>query len=315
MVIGCGHLAMLYLERLRRHNPRQPVLVVEKRPDKPNAEVAAVRYRAEVLYGDASNEAVLNSLRLQHADRVVLLTGNDFVNLDTAARICQKVPRLASSVLLHVGDTRLRKAVDKQDVLGGCTTFNSHERAASHLVQEKLLPHFHSTEARDIVVLAGFGRFGQTVLDHLQRLAEGRFGTVVLVDLDAEGRALEFQEQYGFRPGYTLERVDGDLRNPRTWRTIEPFFHETNRELVLVLGTDDAGSNILTALWLSQRFRQAYIVARCFYHSSFTEQLSRQGNFEIYSFADLLLASMESRWFAPPESPTQHSELEPESCP
>ena len=63
-------------------------------------------------------------------------------------------------------------------------------------------------------------------------------------------------------------------------------------EPVFVLGCGFDGVNIRTALWLSSKFPEAKVFARCFDQSSFTEQISREGGFEIVSTAELLLASM-----------------------
>ena len=78
-----------------------------------------------------------------------------------------------------------------------CEIFNSHEFAAMHLVREHLLGHFHSTPYRDLVVLAGFGRFGQTVLHQLQQHAKGSFGHVVIIDEHATRNARAFGEEPG----------------------------------------------------------------------------------------------------------------------
>ncbi len=297
VVVGCGRLGMLYLERLREHNRQQPVLVVEAVADHANAPAAWDRYRADVLFGDITNSAVLDSLRLEHARRVVLLTGDDFVNLDTAARICRMAPHLAHRVVLHVADIRLMHVVEQSEALNECVTFNSFQNAARHLVQEKLLPHFLRTEATDTVILAGFGRFGQTVLDELQNQAADKFAMVIIVDQEAVPQTMVFADQVGFRDDYQRAVLGGDIRDPRTWQEIEPLICKACKELVVVLASDDANVNVQTAMWLSSKFPAAYIVARCFYHSTFTEQISQRCNFEIVSAAELLRTSMEPEWF------------------
>ncbi len=142
------------------------------------------------------------------------------------------------------------------------------------------------------MVLAGFGRFGQTVLDELQRRAGGLFQTVVLVDLLAEQLALVFDEQVGFDGGYGRDVVEADLQHPGTWQRVQELIGDARTQPVFVLGCGFDGVNIRTALWLSGRFGDARIVARCFDQSSFTEQISKECGFEIVSTAELLLESM-----------------------
>ncbi|MEM7585596.1 MAG: NAD-binding protein [Acidobacteriota bacterium] len=296
---GCGRLALLYLERLRANNPRLKVVVVELRSEHPQVQAVSERARTQVIYGDISSEAVLASLRLERARRVVLLTGDDYANLDAASRICHREPKLASRIQVHVSDIRLLRVIEQTEILREVVKFNSYRTAARHLVEATLRPHFYLTEnIPDTVVLAGFGRFGQTVLDELQQQAAGLFQTVVIIDLDAEHLALVFDEQVGFEPGYRHELVEADVRHPRTWQRVQELIGEPSTLPVTVLGVGLDGVNILTALWLAGKSNDAKIIARCFDQSSFTEQISEECGFEIVSTAELLLASMRPEGFA-----------------
>ncbi|MEM7349275.1 MAG: NAD-binding protein [Acidobacteriota bacterium] len=290
---GCGRLALLYLEQLRETDPTLPVVVVERRTENPQIQAVGERPRTQVLYGDISSEAVLRSLQLHRAKRVVLLTGDDYANLDAASRICRIRPQLAAQTLVHVSDIRLLRVIEQTSILSEVVKFNSYRTAAEHLVEKTLLPHFRLTEnIPDTVVLAGFGRFGQTVLDELQHSAAGLFQTVVLIDLDADNLTLVFAEQVGFEAGYRHEVVEADLRHPATWSRVQELIGETNTQPVFVLGCGFDGVNIRTALWLSSKFPDARIVARCFDKSSFTNQISQECGFEIVSTAEMLLASL-----------------------
>ena len=293
IVGGCGRLAFLYLQRLRESDPRLPVLVVERSTENPQVQVMSERPRTRVVYGDIASEAVLAALKLERAKSVVLLTGDDYANLDAASRICRIRPDLADHILAHVSDIRLLRVIEQNEILSGVRKFNSYRTAARHLVEAKLLPHFLRTEdIPDTVVLAGFGRFGQTVLDELQQRAGGQFQTVVLIDVMAEQLALVFAEQVGFTGDYRNEVVEADLRHPGSWQRVQELIGEAHTEPVFVLGSGSDGVNIRTALWLSSKFPSARIFARCFDQSSFTEQISRESGFEIVSTAELLLESM-----------------------
>ncbi len=293
IVGGCGRLTFLYLQRLRQSEPRRPVLVVERSTENPQVQVMSERPRTQVLYGDISSEAVLAALKLKRARSVVLLTGDDYANLDAASRICRIRPELAPHILVHVSDIRLLRVIEQTRILNGVRKFNSYRTAARYLVEARLMPHFLLTEdIPDTVVLAGFGRFGQTVLDELQQRAGGLFQTVVLVDVLADQLALVFAEQVGFDKGYRHEVVEADLRHPGTWQQVQELIGDAATQPVFVLGCGFDGVNIRTALWLSSKFPDAKIFARCFDQSSFTEEISREGGFEIVSTAELLLASM-----------------------
>ena len=304
VVGGCGRLAMLYLKRLREVDRFRPVVVVERQADHPHAGLARDLYRAQVLTGSIASETVLRGLNLEHASRVVLLTGDDFVNLDSASRILEIAPAVGGRTVVHVGNLHFMRVMANTRVAKVCDVFNIHHIAARHLVETQLLGHFRQTSALDVVVFAGFGRFGQTVLDVLQREAERRFDTVVVVDNEAEARGLDFQEQVGFLDWYERHLVDGDLRDRRLWRRIEPVFTRRGREAVFVVGSGDDGTNIHTALWLGQRFPKARIIARSFRRSFFAEEVSRQGGFHAFSVADLVARAMPRRWLLPARADT-----------
>lgn len=288
---GCGRLTLLYVDRLRRRHPRRQVLVVESHADHPLLETVNALPRTRVLYGDISSEAVLGAIRLDRAESVMLLTGDDYANLDAASRISRIRPGLARRTVVHVSDIQLLRVIERAGILPDVAKFNSYRSAARHLVADRLIPHFHLTERLDTVVLAGFGRFGQTVLDELQCQAAGLFQTVVVIDLEAEMLATVFDEQVGFAEEYRQEVVEANMRHPATWQSVQALIGEPGAEPVFVLGSGDDGVNIRTALWLSSKYPAARIVARCFDQSSFTRRISKECGFEIVSTAELLLAS------------------------
>jgi len=300
IIAGCGRLALLYLQRLREVDPHRRVLVVERRTDSPNAAVATQRYQAILVFGDISSDHMLESLRLKQAGRIVLLTGDDYANLDAAARATRLAPHLESRTIVHVSDIRLLRIIEQNGILSRVAKFNTYRTAASHLVQERMLPQFKSTEHLDTVVLAGFGRFGQTVLAELQDQAQGCFDRVVIVDHDAKMGGMVFREQIGFAEQYELSTVDGDVRHPTTWEKIRSKLGENPVHPVFVLGTGDDGVNVRSALSLSASDPGAKIFARCFERSAFTDQISRQCGFEIVSTAELLLASIHENWVSAP---------------
>jgi len=301
VIAGCGRLAMLYLERLREAEPNTPVLIIDRRADNPHMQAAIERFRAKVLIADISNESALHALRLRTAKRLVVLTGDDYINLDTAANAIRIAPHLATQTLIHISDLRLLRVVEDIELLKQASMFNSYRRAARYLVDEKLLPHFHETENRDIVVLAGFGRFGQSVLDELQQRAGSKIATVIIVDQEGDLPIMVFSEQVGFQDGYEWHLLAENLRHPRTWQHVAEIIgaNGDGHEPVFILGSGDDSANIRTALWLSRKYPGARILARCFRQSTFAKHISSECDFEVVSTSELLLSGMHSEWFSP----------------
>jgi voltage-gated potassium channel Kch len=177
--------------------------------------------------------------------------------------------------------------------------FNGHQIAAAHLVQAHLLEHFTRTEHTDVVVLAGFGRFGQTVLDELQRGAAGAFDRVVIVDLEGRARSHIFDEQVGYAAGYTREIVEGDIRDPTVWQRIEQTVELAGIEPVFVVGSGIDETNLRIALRLATRYPKGFIIARSDRKWSFAEAFSSEAGIHTFSVAELVTESMPDAWFGP----------------
>jgi voltage-gated potassium channel Kch len=292
---GGGKLGALYLERLRQNHAHTPVVVVESNP--PYARAMHDVYGAHVVRGDISSQTILDSVRLAQARRILLLTGDDFVNLDAATRILQLDPSAGKRMIVHVSDLRFKRFTKHTRVSKECTTFNSYQVAARHLFETQLLAHFARTDARDIVVLVGFGRLGQTILTELQQRSPESLDTVIIIDLHAEERACDFGEQIGFSDSYVHSVFDGSADDARLWQRIEAQHDLRTSPPVFVLGSGDDGMNLRIAMRLTNRYPEALVLGRTYARSAFAEEVSEDANVHIFSIADLILRSMPSEWF------------------
>ncbi|MFT7581220.1 MAG: voltage-gated potassium channel Kch [Myxococcota bacterium] len=294
---GCGRLAMLYLQRLRETNPTVTVVIVEKNPNQSLADVARERYQAHVVSGDIADADSLKELRIGRARRALLLTDNDLINLDAAAEIVTLAPHLADRTAVHVSDIRTMRVLDLAGVERRCEMFNTHKIAAEHLVDSSMLQHFEQTIPKDVVVLAGFGRFGQTVLYELQTRAPGAFETVVIMDMQAALSARVFDDQVGFQGSYARDIVDADMRDPAVWEAIDGRHDLNQREAVILVGCSDDTVNVRTALVLKRRFPKARVIARGYRRSRFAEQVAKEAGFNLIAVSELAQESFPDAWF------------------
>jgi len=298
VIAGCGKLTMQYLTRLRQVHPLRPVVIVEKLADSAMIKEAREVHGAYVLTGDIVTPALLELLQLDVAARVMLLTDDDLANLDAATRILALAPSLRGKVVVHLTDLQLRHVVAKTSLSQACVFFNTHQIAAARLVEKVLLPHFETTGPQDSVVLAGFGRFGQTVLDELQRHAIGTFQRVVMVDLECDRKSRSFGERVGYLGGYAREAREGDLRDPALWATLEATFAEHGECPVFVLGSGDDRVNLNTALWLARKYADALVVVRHFKPSTFIAEVAEEARFVPCCEAEVLVESIPREWLA-----------------
>lgn len=299
VVGGDGRLATLYLRRLRQADPSVAVVVVT--PDRSGTRELREAYDARVVTGDIAHPAVLARLGLSRARRVLLLTDDDFTNLDAATRILAMEPHLGPDIVVHVSDLRFLHSMAGTRLAQSCQIFNGHQIAAAHLVQTSVASHFRRTEPRDLVILAGFGRFGETVLGELQSRAAGGFDHVVIIDVDAERRAMVFDEQVGFAKDYRRDILSGDLRDPALWRSLADSIDLVAAEPVFILGSGVDRTNLRTALWLAGKYPRGLVMARSEARWSFAEEVSREAGIHTFSVAELVTQSMPVDWFESPQ--------------
>jgi len=297
IVGGGGRLARLYIRRLRELDPKVAIVVVERDANKARLAELQEIHKALVIIGDVTSDETLEAIGVARARRVMLLTGDDFANLDAAARIASKAPELRGRVVAHVSDLGFMRAVSRREHAGSFQTFNSLEYAARDLVRQRLLARFEATVQIDVVILAGFGRFGQTVLDQLQIHADGHFGKVVLVDIEARLNAQTFAENPGFEDGHELRVIEGHLRHPEVWQQVDEVVSADDGPPVIVVGTGDDGLNLQVALDLIRRYPEAHVTVRSFGASPFAAEVAAATGVLPFQLAELITNSMPSTWF------------------
>ena len=296
IVVGAGRLGMLVVETIRERDPHRRIVLVD-REAQGGVELALARFGARFVAGDVRSPATLAQLALDRASLAVFATEQDLVNLEAAWYVAAAHPQVR--VAAHVGDIGMSRAVAHVQSDAHVHVFNAHRVAAERLYGEHVQAQFASTAARDVVVLAGFGRFGQTILEYLHGQASDELHDVIVVDVAAERRVRLFRAQVPACADRDITSVDGDLDDPSTWERVEPLLARTDAAPVLVLGTDDEAANLRAAVSLRALHPSARIFVRCVYQSAFTNELSRRLGFDVLAVEDILreaIAHEQARW-------------------
>ena len=299
IVVGAGRMGSLYLRGLRERDPKASVVLVDRDYDQPRLPALMARYRPTLIIGDVGSEGTRSLLRLERARRVLLLTGNDFANLNAASLILECAPHLAQHIVLHVGNLALLRSVSHTRAARDCVFFNGHQIAAQHLVCQHLARRFASTDGADTVVLAGFGTFGQSVLHALQEEAAGGFAELFVVDRVAAQRGTSFSEQVGFAGDYEHHLISGELCDLTLWDDMDLRYGLRKRSPLIVVGTDNDMHNLECALMLRRRYADAYIVVRQFKGSPFIDDMAREANIVPFPLATLMAAAIPAAWYEP----------------
>ena len=237
-------------------------------------------------------------LRPEYAQKILLLGNDSLRSYEAASRILSLVPDVGHRLIVHCGRLRFMRSMAATRVAKECQTFNSYHLAASGLVRSHLMQHFQETKPKDAVILAGFGRFGQTILEELQARALDEMDTVVIIDNDAHRRVLIADEQMEFAGNYRRELFEGDISHPEVWDRVRATVKLDSDETVVVLGTGAEEENLRSALWIRHNFPRAKIIARSSKESQFASEVGDEHDIISVSITELVEKNIPADWIS-----------------
>ena len=296
VVVGTVPLVDNYLRALRRHAPRTPVVVVGEHVEPVRRQELEQEFNVTVVTGDITHDFLIRALRLHRARKVVLLGESDFQSYEAASRMLAHYPRLQSRIVLRCHNLRFMRALQETAIARQCVTFNSYQLAASGLVRDHLIDHFRRTALPDVVVIAGFGRFGQTVLEEMQDHARREISTLALIDIDAARRVLVAEEQRRIDGSYRKEVFEGDISHPEVWQKLEASVDLTASSPTVILGTGNTEENLRAALWLKRKHPNALVFSRTTDISRLALEVGAEHGINYFSIRQLVEEHIPDDW-------------------
>ena len=297
VLVGTNDLTHSILEKLEDLKLGNSLVVVDKEISAAQATEFTQRYGAKVLQGDFTNDFFLSRLRLSRSKRIILASENDFDNFEAASKILEANPDMGNRILIHSNRLRFMRVLQASRVVKECTVFNCHHLAAQHFVKNVMMEHFKSTEDLDTVVLAGFGRFGQTILEELQTLARGEVSEIGLIDIDASRRVLVVNEQSGISDVFDLKIVEGEIGHPKVWEKLAGDIDLNRGKPFILLATGMDQENLRTGLWLKRHYPNAKIMVRSARPSHFAESVCGAADIHAFGLSRLIHDAMPDEWF------------------
>ncbi len=295
VIVGDGPLTTSYLRALRSSN-KTKVMVVSSNPDGLLADHYREDFGAIVVAGDISQQHCFKRLRIEYAARVFLFEESSLACYETASALLAMKPDMGERIVIHCSRLRFMRSMENTRVAQQCFTFNAYHLAAKGLVRNRMLQHFKETKSEDVVVIAGFGRFGQSVLEELKATATSELDTVIVIDVDANRRVLVAEEQDKVMGSYRREVLQGDLTHPEVWAKAANATNLEGDSTLFVLGTGREEENLRTALWLRRKYPQATIIARNNNTSRFANELGREHDIINVSILELVESNIPAQW-------------------
>jgi len=296
IVVGSDALAISYIKILRKHAPKKQVIVIDEQIDAITEEQFRLQFNATVIVGDISNEYFFNHLHLEKVHKILFLCRDNFLSYEAASKMMKVLPELKDKIIIQNDSVRYMRSFANTNLGLQTASFNSYQLAAAGLVQDHLLWHFMKTNPKDVVVIAGFGIFGQSILEKLQKYAEQEIETVAIVDLRAKKKVQIVDEQQEQYPIYDRAIYEGDISNPKTWKKLLRTLNMDNCEPVIMLVTASTEENLRNALWLRKKYPKALIIARSNRKSSFAKDIGKEHNIITVSITQLIEDNIPRDW-------------------
>ncbi|MFT4924900.1 MAG: voltage-gated potassium channel Kch [Phenylobacterium sp.] len=296
IVVGTGDLTMSYLKILRQKHPKVPIVVIDNALDAVKEEELKQLFKVLILIGDITHDYFLQHLHIDRAHKVLVMGNNSFQSYEAAHRIIKIAPEMKNQIVIHCEDLRFMRSMENSHVAQLCHPFNSYHLAASGLVKSHLIEHFHHTAPRDLVIVAGFGRFGQTILEELHKHALNEIESVAIIDVDAKRRVMVADEQLSYTGQYKRSVFEGDISHPRVWKQLQQRIDLNASAAVIILGTGAERANLRTAIWLRSKYPEAMIIARTNQASEFAYEVGREHNITSVSMTELIEDNIPDTW-------------------
>jgi voltage-gated potassium channel Kch len=304
ILIGSSNEAQAYADAIHSIEPERLVVRLDHRPKQaPHYSEGLLKRSLLHLQGDVRLPETLDIAGLEKAYRVIFFTDDDLVNLEGAWSTLARRPELP--VAAHVTDLALLRPVNrllrnqrhKTESNPVPLVFSTYRIGALHLYEQYLHPYFESTGYRDVVVIAGFGHYSQTILELLCAMAADELDHILVVDPDA-ARLLRQLRSDVDTGEVNIATVDGELDDPGTWLQITDQLTGQDVAPLFLLNSADEGVNFKAAMLLRDQVLASKIFVSCFLHSPFAEALSTELSVDIVATEELLSDALRDHYDA-----------------
>lgn len=289
VITGHGELVRASLRGIRRRDQHNQVVVVSREGFSPTeAEQLRRSFGALTWQGDLADDFTCDLVRIKRAHRLLLLGDESLRNYETVKLILDRNPNMAGRIVMQSERLRFMRAMASTPAARAVTIFNPYQVAAETLVNTIIQPRLEAADRPVGVVIAGFGRFGQSVLECLQALPSNSIETIALIEKDAERRVLVTREQVAISKAFELKVLQGDIAHPGVWQTLADSWSIGMSDTIYVLATSREEDNLRTALWLRNHNQDSLVVSRLEKTSAFAAEVAEHNDFTALSLHQLV---------------------------
>lgn len=229
IIIGNGRVGKATTKQLQDNfGIKSKVVIIDKNIEKESSGLQVFRNNKILVNADILNSEILQKINIKKAKGVFILTDNEWVNLKTYYQIRDNISNNSNSrIYVRLSSVDLIHFLENKNVNSDWNEqhhFINVHTAATHQLFSNFQSKKESRKERQTfaewtknpikqVVLIGFGRFAQAILNELQINNYLNSSKIIILDLDAEAAWKNYTSDNKNAKGLTPVLINGKMES------------------------------------------------------------------------------------------------------
>ena len=242
-----------------------PIILVEKDANNNNLEYFREYKNIKIIIGDITHSSILCQLNIKDAIAFWIFTNKDIINVNFALRLKTEYGILAKNILVRLEDDEIRQNIYRKELKYGVEEFRyiSVHKILSNVF---LFRYIESILNFKTVVIYGFGRFGQNILEIIIR-NNSLLEQLVIVDPEAKMKFHNWLYRKKLQnPAYTTQLKTTTYNTKQEDSQILNIIKEQSLEEskigFIMCANLSNNQNIKTAINIAESFKKSMVFLR-----------------------------------------------------
>jgi len=241
------------------------IIVVEKDPNNTKLEYfreLSKKQKIEIIIGDINHSSILNRLNVKQALWCIVTTNSDILNINISLKFQHDFNLRDEAIITLVEDDDLVADLLNIEEVNSKITLVSTHRSLANCFLYRYVQTFLYLEN---LVIFGFGRFGQNILESLS--GSITFKNLIIIDPDAEQKYKNWvfkKKLYdeNFNPSYIVKTYNNKQQDSQIIEYIKEKFNKAQCIHFIMCAKLPDYANIKLAINLAESFKKSIIYLR-----------------------------------------------------
>jgi len=240
------------------------IIVVEKDPNNTKLEYfreLSKKQKIEIIIGDINHSSILNRLNVKQALWCIVTTNSDILNINISLKFHHDFNLKDEAIITLVEDNDLAADLLNTDAISKLNVASTHRSLANCFLYRYIQTFFYLEN----LVIFGFGRFGQNILESLS--GSITFKNLIIIDPDAEQKYKNWlfkKKLYdkSFNPEFKVKTYNIKQEDTQLIEIIKDEFNRAQCIHFILCAKLPDFANIKLAINLAESFKKSIIYLR-----------------------------------------------------